>query len=41
MGGNDMLRKQSDTQTQKNLKEMIDLSRAAGADVVLIGVPKP
>tara|TARA_B110000967_G_C18833483_1_gene535330 strand:- start:284 stop:886 length:603 start_codon:yes stop_codon:yes gene_type:complete len=41
MGGNDLLRKQSETQTQKNLKEMIELSRAAGANVVLIGVPKP
>lgn len=41
MGGNDMLRKQSEAQTQKNLKEMIELSQSAGADVALIGVPKP
>lgn len=41
MGGNDMLRKQPDAQTQSNLKEMIELSRASGADVVLVGVPKP
>lgn len=41
MGGNDMLRKQSEALTQKNLKEMIELSQSAGADVALIGVPKP
>ncbi len=41
MGGNDMLRKQSEAQLQENLKKMIELCRATGADVVLIGVPKP
>lgn len=41
MGGNDMLRKYPEAQTQNNLKEMIELIRAAGAEVVLIGVPKP
>lgn len=40
-GGNDMLRKQPEAQTVANLKEMIKLIRASGADIVLIGVPKP
>lgn len=40
-GGNDMLRKQPDTQTVENLKEMIELIRASGADVIMIGVPRP
>jgi lysophospholipase L1-like esterase len=41
MGGNDMLRGQSEAQTQANLKAMIELCLEANADVVLIGVPKP
>lgn len=41
MGGNDMLRKQSEAKTAANLSEMIELTRASGADIVLIGVPKP
>lgn len=40
-GGNDMLRKQPEVRTIENLKEMIEQVRAAGADIVLIGVPKP
>ncbi len=40
-GGNDMLRKQSEAQTVENLQEMIELIHASGADIVLIGVPKP
>jgi acyl-CoA thioesterase-1 len=41
MGGNDMLRKQADAQTKANLQAMIEQIRASGADIVLIGVPKP
>jgi acyl-CoA thioesterase-1 len=39
--GNDMLRKQSEAQTVENLQEMIELIHASGADVVMIGVPRP
>jgi acyl-CoA thioesterase-1 len=41
MGGNDMLRKQPEARTAANLKDMIEQIRAAGADIVFIGVPKP
>ena len=40
-GGNDILRRMSDSQTADNLKAMIRLAKSRGADVVLIGVPKP
>ncbi|MDQ8201817.1 arylesterase [Pelagicoccus sp. SDUM812003] len=40
-GGNDMLRKQPTEQTKSNLEKMITLIKAQGADIVLIGVPKP
>lgn len=39
-GGNDILRKLPFDQAEKNLRAMIQLSRDAGAEVVLIGVPK-
>ena len=40
-GGNDFLRKLDDAQTAANLRSMIRLAQAQGAEVVLIGVPKP
>lgn len=40
-GGNDLLRKLDDVQTARNLRAMVGLARARGAEVVLIGVPKP
>ena len=39
-GGNDFLRRHDLGETRRNLKAMIALIKAAGADVVLIGVPK-
>lgn len=41
LGGNDMLRKQPQAQTVANIGRMIDMSRAAGAKVVLLATPKP
>lgn len=38
-GGNDILRKQSMSAMKSNVVEMISLSQAAGADVILLGVP--
>ncbi len=40
-GGNDMVQKLDETAIVRNLDAMISLSKRAGADVVLIGVPKP
>ena len=40
-GGNDMLKRQSQTKTMENLDVMILMIQEAEADVVLIGVPKP
>jgi acyl-CoA thioesterase-1 len=40
-GGNDMLRKQPEEATRRNLDAMVSLAREAGADVVLLGVPRP
>jgi acyl-CoA thioesterase-1 len=39
-GGNDILRKRPPGEAARNLREMIRLSRAAGAQVVLLGVPR-
>ena len=39
-GGNDILRKLSHAQAAENLREMIRMIRAAGAQVVMLGVPK-
>ena len=39
-GGNDILRKLSHAQVAENLREMIRMIRAAGAEVVMLGVPK-
>jgi lysophospholipase L1-like esterase len=41
MGGNDMLRGQDTSITVANLNAMISMVKDTGADVVLIGVPKP
>lgn len=40
-GGNDLLRRQSITTLEQNLKAMIALARERGVDVLLIGVPQP
>lgn len=39
-GGNDILRKQDMAQAKQNIQSMIDMARAQGAQVVLIGVPE-
>ena len=39
-GGNDFLRKLGDAQAANNIRAMVRLARAKGAQVVLIGVPK-
>lgn len=39
-GGNDFLRRLDQKGTNRNLKAMVELIRAHGADVVLVGVPK-
>lgn len=41
LGGNDMLRQQSATATENNLRLLIHTIRASGAEAVLIGVPEP
>jgi acyl-CoA thioesterase-1 len=40
-GGNDLLRKLDEAQAANNLRAMVRLAKAQGAQVVLIGVPKP
>jgi len=40
-GGNDMLRKIDDMTLTRHLRMMIAASQATGADVVLLGVPRP
>jgi lysophospholipase L1-like esterase len=40
-GGNDLLQQINEEQTIRNLKTMIEYAQNAGADVILIGVPKP
>ena len=41
LGGNDMLRKVSETQTKNNLRTIIKTIQAQGIAVLLVGVPKP
>jgi lysophospholipase L1-like esterase len=41
LGGNDMLKKQSEVATENNLRLLVQTIRASGAGVVLIGVPEP
>lgn len=40
-GGNDILKKRDPEATAANLRAMIDQSRAAGAEVLLLAVPEP
>jgi len=40
-GGNDLLRKLDDAQAANNVRAMVRLAKAQGAQVVLIGVPRP
>lgn len=40
-GGNDMLRRRDLVQTEEHLRRMVALAHAQGAQVVLLGVPKP
>lgn len=41
LGGNDMLRQQSATATENNLRLLVRTIRASGAEAVLIAVPAP
>lgn len=40
-GGNDMLNHQPNSQTEDNLRKMIETIHASGADILMIGVPRP
>ena len=40
-GGNDMLQKSNESDIADNLRAMIGLVQSSGADVLLLGVPKP
>lgn len=40
-GGNDMLGRKNEDALESNLDRMISLARRSGADVILVGVPKP
>jgi lysophospholipase L1-like esterase len=41
LGGNDMLRRLPEAETENNLRLILQTLRASGAQVVLIGVPEP
>jgi acyl-CoA thioesterase-1 len=41
LGGNDMLRKHPEAETENNLRLMVQTIRASGAEVMLIAVPEP
>jgi lysophospholipase L1-like esterase len=41
LGGNDMLRRVPESDTENNLRLLVRTVRATGAEVVLIGVPEP
>lgn len=41
LGGNDMLRKHPPSDTENNLRLLVQAARAGGAEVVLIAVPEP
>lgn len=41
LGGNDLLRRLDAAQTEANLAAMVELAKARGVAVVLIGVPEP
>ena len=40
-GGNDLLQKRPDQEVEENLRRMIEMSQDAGAEVLLLGVPRP
>ena len=40
-GGNDFLHRMPDVDTEQNLRRTVAAARAAGAEVVLVGVPRP
>ncbi len=40
-GGNDMIRKRDLTETEANLRQMVQQVRDRGASAILLGVPKP
>ncbi len=40
-GGNDILKRQPIDQLKSNLKEMIIMIKAAGSEILLVGVPQP
>jgi acyl-CoA thioesterase I len=40
-GGNDLLRKNNQTKTRSNLRQMIEVIQQYGASVILLGVPRP
>lgn len=40
-GGNDFLQRVDEALVERNLQAMVDASREAGADVILLGVPRP
>lgn len=40
-GGNDLIRRLGTAQLAVNLREMVETARAAGADVIMVGVPAP
>lgn len=41
LGGNDMLRKHPQSETENNLRLLVQTIRASGAEVMLIAVPEP
>lgn len=41
LGGNDMLHKRGEQEITQNLQEMVQISRARGVPVLLLGVPRP
>lgn len=41
LGGNDLLQRADEARIVANLRTMIDMIKASGSDVVLIGVPSP
>ena len=41
LGGNDMLRKHPESETENNLRLLVQTIRASGAEVALIAVPEP
>lgn len=41
LGGNDMLRRVNQEETERNLEQMVIISREYGVPVLLVGVPRP